>query len=44
MCKEGIGVLVLCCLWEVPDGCSCQVNIMNYTLESAQVVGDECFR
>ena len=44
MWREGTGVVVLCCLLEVPEGCSCQVSIMNCTLESVQVVGDECFR
>ena len=32
----------VCCLLEVPEGCSCQVNILQCTLEGIQVIGDKC--
>ena len=32
------------CLLEVPEGCSCQVNILQCTLEGFEVVGDKCIR
>ena len=28
----------VCCLLEVPEGCSCQVNILQCTLEGVEVV------
>ena len=34
----------VCCLLEVPEGCSCQVNILQCTLEGIQIVGDKCIR
>ena len=34
----------VCCVWEVPEGCSCQVNILPCTIEGVQVVGDKCIR
>ena len=39
--RDGGGV---CCLLEVPEGCSCQVNILQCTLEGVQVIGDKCIR
>ena len=41
------GVVVLCCVWEVLKGCSCQVNaqlMLQCTTEGVQVVGDKCIR
>ena len=29
----------VCCLLEVPEGCSCQVNILQCTLEGFQLLG-----
>ena len=34
----------VCCLLEVPEGCSCQINILQWTLEGVKVVGDKCIR
>ena len=34
----------VCCLKEVHEGCSCQVNILQCTLEGVEVVGDKCMR
>ena len=31
-------------LLEVPEGCSCQVNILQSTIEGVQVVGDKYIR
>ena len=33
-----------CCLLEVFERCSCQVNILQCTLESIQVVGGKCIK
>ena len=35
---EGAWVVVLCCLWEVPEGCSCQFNILQCTLDGVNIV------
>ena len=33
----------MCCLLEVPEGCSCQVNILQFTLEGVEVAGYKCY-
>ena len=35
---RGAGGRVVCCLLEVPQGCSCQVNILQCTLEGVKTV------
>ena len=42
-CGEGWGGGV-CCLLEVPEGCSCQVNILQCTLEGVETVVGKCIR
>ena len=32
----------VCCLLDVPEGCSCQVNILQSIFEGVKVVGDKC--
>ena len=39
--ESGGGVF---CLLEVPEGCSCQVNILQCTLEGIEVVADKYFK
>ena len=34
----------VCCLLEVLEGCSCQVNVLQCTLEGVEVFGDKCIR
>ena len=41
MVGTGVLVGVVYCLFE---GCSCQVNILQCTLEGVDVVGDKCIR
>ena len=41
---RGTGVVVLCCVWKVPLGCSCQINTMQCILEGDQDVVDKCIR
>ena len=36
--EGGWGGGVLCCVLEVPQGCSCQVNILQCTLEGVKIV------
>ena len=38
MCVEGGWGGGVCCLLEVPEGCSCQVNILQCTLEGVETV------
>ena len=40
---RGTGVVV-CCLLEVLEGCSCQDNILQCALEGVHGVGDICIR
>ena len=37
-CGGGLGGGGVCCLLEVPQGCSCQVNILQCTLEGVKTV------
>ena len=32
----------VCCLWEVPERCSCQVNVLKCTLEGFHICLDKC--
>ena len=32
----------VCCLLEVPEGCSCQVNVLHCTLEGVKNVVSKC--
>ena len=41
---EGGGGGGWCCLLQVSEGCNCQVNILQCTLEGIQVVGDKCIK
>ena len=34
----------VCCLLEVPEGCRCQINILQWTVDGVKVVGDKCIR
>ena len=48
MMGDGVGVVGMgvergwgggvCCLLEVPEGCSCQVNVLQCTLEAVETV------
>ena len=45
MCgRDGVWSGTGCCLLEVPEGCSFQVNILQCTDEGVQVVMDKCIR
>ena len=35
---RGTGAVVCICLLEVPEGCSCQVNVLQSTLEGVETV------
>ena len=42
---EGNGVRGgMCCILEVPEGCSCQVNVLQCTIEGVEIVGGKCIR
>ena len=54
MVGDGVGVVGMgcgggwgggvCCLLEVPERCSCQVNILQCTLEGVETVVGKCIR